>query len=173
MLIQRRVDAPGKDNPGMWDKSVGGHVGSGEGYCDAIARELNEELRWGLEKLPVEIVDAFEFESVSKQRDLRFTFVLKELGRMNYPSLRKLHGGICITEPAHSRTYLGRYEGEISAQKEEVEELRWVSKKILEEMMRKEEFTKDFLFLYAKYKSEMFRIGSDTSSIEKSTHAHR
>ncbi len=152
-----RADALGRDNPGMWDKSVGGHVGSGENYSNAIARELNEELRHGLAELPVEIVDAAAFESVLSSKALGQTFVLKELGReLNYPSLRKLSNGVWITEPAHARTYLGRYDGEVSAQRDEVEELRWVSKEVLEKMLREEEFTKDFLFLYAKYKKDMF-----------------
>ncbi len=121
LLIQRRADAPGRDNPGMWDKSVGGHVGSGGGLQRYYSRELNE------------------------------------LGReLNYPSLRKLSNGVWITEPAHARTYLGRYDGEVSAQRDEVEELRWVSKGVLEKMLREEEFTKDFLFLYAKHKKDMF-----------------
>ena len=42
VLLQRRpVD---KENGGRWDKSVGGHVGAGEGFDETAVREAGEEL---------------------------------------------------------------------------------------------------------------------------------
>jgi len=41
LLQQRRED---KENGGLWDKSVGGHVLAGETFDQALIREANEEL---------------------------------------------------------------------------------------------------------------------------------
>jgi isopentenyldiphosphate isomerase len=43
LYLQKR--SMGKDtNPGLWDTSVGGHVGAGEAVPDALVREAREEL---------------------------------------------------------------------------------------------------------------------------------
>ncbi len=42
VLLQRR--ASDKENGGLWDKSVGGHVLAGEGFDQAAVREAGEEL---------------------------------------------------------------------------------------------------------------------------------
>ena len=43
LYLQKR--AMSKDtNPGLWDTSVGGHVGAGETAADALVREAREEL---------------------------------------------------------------------------------------------------------------------------------
>jgi NUDIX domain len=42
VLLQRRP--PDKENGGLWDKSVGGHVGAGEGFDATAVREAGEEL---------------------------------------------------------------------------------------------------------------------------------
>ena len=46
LYLQRRAES--KDvQPGMWDSSVGGHVALGEGFQEAAAREMWEELALG------------------------------------------------------------------------------------------------------------------------------
>jgi hypothetical protein len=42
VLLQRRP--PDKENGGLWDKSVGGHVGAGEDFDATAVREAGEEL---------------------------------------------------------------------------------------------------------------------------------
>ncbi|HET8645355.1 MAG TPA: NUDIX domain-containing protein, partial [Vicinamibacteria bacterium] len=42
VLLQRRL--PGKDNGGLWDKTVGGHVSAGEEFDATAVREAGEEL---------------------------------------------------------------------------------------------------------------------------------
>jgi 8-oxo-dGTP pyrophosphatase MutT (NUDIX family) len=42
VLLQRR--RPGKENGGLWDKTVGGHVSAGEGFDACLRREAGEEL---------------------------------------------------------------------------------------------------------------------------------
>jgi hypothetical protein len=42
VLLQRRH--PDKENGGLWDKSVGGHVGAGEDFDATAVREAGEEL---------------------------------------------------------------------------------------------------------------------------------
>ena len=43
LLLQKRGKNK-KIQPGKWDTSVGGHLAAGEGYDEAAARELEEEL---------------------------------------------------------------------------------------------------------------------------------
>jgi isopentenyl-diphosphate delta-isomerase type 1 len=65
VLLQRRGLL--KDTyPGYWDVSVGGHVGAGESYGDAAAREIREELGieaslTRLEKIPACAQTGWEF----------------------------------------------------------------------------------------------------------------
>jgi isopentenyldiphosphate isomerase len=42
VLLQRRPSD--KENGGLWDKSVGGHVSAGEDFDDTVVREAGEEL---------------------------------------------------------------------------------------------------------------------------------
>ncbi|MEW6439712.1 MAG: NUDIX domain-containing protein [bacterium] len=49
IYLQRRSWAK-KEHPGRWDSSASGHVGTGESYGHAAARELGEEL--GIEAAP-------------------------------------------------------------------------------------------------------------------------
>ena len=42
VLLQRRRED--KENGGLWDKSVGGHVGAGESFDACVVREAGEEL---------------------------------------------------------------------------------------------------------------------------------
>ena len=42
VLLQRR--RPGKENGGLWDKTVGGHVSAGEDFDECVLREAGEEL---------------------------------------------------------------------------------------------------------------------------------
>ncbi len=58
ILLQKRSASKDTD-PGFWSTSVGGHVGKGESYEDAIKREMKEEL--GVD-LPVTFVTKFIHE---------------------------------------------------------------------------------------------------------------
>src|SRR5574341_1357968 len=42
LLMQRRP--AGRENGGLWDKSVGGHVSAGESFDATLVREAGEEL---------------------------------------------------------------------------------------------------------------------------------
>lgn len=41
-----------KENPGMWDSSVAGHVDAGETYDDCCVREVEEEVGLALDRVP-------------------------------------------------------------------------------------------------------------------------
>lgn len=57
VLLQKRSATKDTD-PGFWSVSAGGHVGKGESYEAAMARELKEELGVGL---PIVFVEKFIF----------------------------------------------------------------------------------------------------------------
>lgn len=104
VLLQRRRDD--KENGGLWDKSVGGHVQAGETFDGALLREANEELFGRADAGRVALVDDLEAASAGvaqvRARRVRFELGLRDI---RYAATE---GRQIINVTYHAALYLGR-----------------------------------------------------------------
>lgn len=121
LLIQKRADHLAS-LPGRWDSSAAGHVDAGEEYLEAAERELSEE---------VQITN----------------IELKELGLLYLDEKDEPEK----IKKRFQMIYTGHYDGEVTADSEDVSEVRWISLKELAQWMEEkpEEFTEGFLRSFA------------------------
>jgi 8-oxo-dGTP pyrophosphatase MutT (NUDIX family) len=127
LLQRRRAD---KENGGLWDKSVGGHVSAGEDFDDCVVREACEEL--------------FDDAACGRVRLARTEEELAAFGRGDAPpsgvtlrrvafqaglrDVRRSPGGGLRVAHYHVAVYLGRSEtagADFRPQASEIDELRY------------------------------------------------
>jgi len=118
LLQQRRED---KENGGLWDKSVGGHVLAGETFDQALIREANEELFGRADADRVVLVDDVH-ASLSGSHPIGARRIRIELG------LRDIRYAATPDRPIinvtyHAAMYLGRTRLGIEAFAPQEEEL--------------------------------------------------
>ncbi len=112
-LLQKRCEQK-KLYPNMWDIAVGGHISAGETPLISAQRELEEELGLNLNNL-----DVTEIDKIKEQ--LSNNGVISN----EYVTIYVAYGDIDISK--------------IKLQKEEVSEIKWCSKKELNELIKQEE----------------------------------
>ena len=113
ILVQKRQPAK-KSYPNCWDTSVGGNVDYGESYEDAARREAAEEIGLKVDKLEEVAYFYGEATDLNGKKMNRFT---------------KLYRALVDKATA------------FTPQPEEVSEVRWVSKRELLELARREGLT--------------------------------
>jgi 8-oxo-dGTP pyrophosphatase MutT (NUDIX family) len=102
VLLQRRC--ADKENGGLWDKSVGGHVQAGETFDQALVREANEELFGRAGADCVEIVSSIDQKA---SRPIAVVQVRLELGLRDIRHAAPPARGL-INVRYHAAIYLGR-----------------------------------------------------------------
>jgi isopentenyldiphosphate isomerase len=102
VLLQRRC--ADKENGGLWDKSVGGHVQAGETFDQALVREANEELFGSATADRVEIVSNLD---QTASRPIAVAHVRLELGLRDIRHAAPPDRGL-INVTYHAAIYLGR-----------------------------------------------------------------
>jgi 8-oxo-dGTP pyrophosphatase MutT (NUDIX family) len=125
VLLQRRRED--KENGGLWDKSVGGHVLAGETFDQALVREANEELFGRADADRVVLVDAFR-ASPSPSHPVRARRVRIELGLRDI-RYAATPGRRIINVTYHAAMYLGRTSldlGDFAHQEEELSGLAFL-----------------------------------------------
>lgn len=147
ILLQRRRDD--KENGGLWDKSVGGHVQAGETFDRALQREANEELFGRADADRVAIVDNLDAPEAAL-RPIRARHVRTELGlrdiRYAAPPGREL-----VNVTYHAAMYLGRTGltvGDFAAQEEELADLAWFEPSSVDAMLVSGELAPNMSFLW-------------------------
>ncbi|MBX7187275.1 MAG: NUDIX domain-containing protein [Vicinamibacteria bacterium] len=103
VLLQRRRDD--KENGGLWDKSVGGHVQAGETFDAALVREANEELFGRADADRVVLVDDLH-ATAADFRPVRVSRVRTELGLRDI-RYAATPGRPVINVTYHAAMYLG------------------------------------------------------------------
>ena len=146
VLLQKRRDD--KENGGLWDKSVGGHVLAGESFDQALLREANEELFGAAEANKVAIVGAFDGSVTTAPilvRRIRFELGLRDVRFASTPE-REI-----INVTYHAAMYLGRADIPIEAfarQDEELADLRYFDAAEVDRMLVTNRLAPNMNFLW-------------------------
>ncbi len=97
------------ENPGLFDKSVGGHVSSGHSDDMTAVRECAEELGF-----PVSILTKKEFNDAISLTDLNIIGIFRKIDQLkNFESVRVTKEGSEFIQPFMSSIYIGYYDGPI------------------------------------------------------------
>ncbi len=149
LILQKRSKWKG-DNPGLWDKSIGGHTFKHESFDFTIVRECAEELQ-----IPTVVVKKSDFKHAMGLIDLRvmgLTFQL-EINK-NDVSSRKMQDGKIWEEPSITAYYLGYYDGPIRWERGESSGFRVSTLKEIEKEMQQNPkmFTGDMFYIIKKWK---------------------
>jgi hypothetical protein len=107
VLLQRR--RPGKENGGLWDKTVGGHVSAGEEFDDCVLREAGEELFGDGASACVRLARPGRLRRLLARGAAGRGVVLQRASlQLNLRDVRHGEGGALRTVLYHVAIYLGR-----------------------------------------------------------------
>lgn len=148
VILQRRSKWKG-DNAGLWDKTIGGHVSSGEEFDITILKECAQELG-----IPATIVKMEDFEHAASTTDLTVLGILTKLSYLdNYKSSRRTQDGKSWIEPNIAQFYIGYYDGAIRFIDSESCGIQVFSKQeLLDEIKENPKaFTEDIHYIITKF----------------------
>lgn len=151
VLLQRRP--PDKENGGLWDKSVGGHVSAGEDFDATLVREAAEELFDDPRSQRVRLVASEEeFGALLASADLRDCVVLRRVSfQRNLRDVRHAPGGGVRNVLYHLAIYAGRTdiprEG-FCPQASEIDELRYFPAAEVDRMLLAGRLAPNMAFLW-------------------------
>ncbi len=146
ILLQRRQKD--KENGGLWDKSVGGHVQAGETFDQALIREANEELFGRADADRVAIVGSLDEAAAGydvRVRHIRTEWGLRDI-RYAAPPGREV-----INVTYHAALYLGRTtlrESDFAPQAEELADLAYFDPAVIDRMLLGGELAPNMGFLW-------------------------
>ena len=151
VLLQRR---PGdKENGGLWDKSVGGHVSAGEEFDVTMVREAAEELFDDSASARVRLATAEEgFVALVLASDLTQCVVLRRVAfQRNLRDVRHAPGGGLRNVRYHLAIYAGRTDIPIDGfrpQASEIDALSYVSAAELDRLLLAGRLAPNMAFLW-------------------------
>lgn len=137
------------DNPGLYDKTIGGHVSAGDSFDMTMIKESAEELGF-----PAAIISKKEFKRSLKVTDLNIVGLLNQIDYMdNFISKRKSRDGSFFIQPYICAFYIGYYDGAIRFVDGESSGIEVFS---LEELKKEikdnpNKFTDDIKFMIKRY----------------------
>jgi isopentenyldiphosphate isomerase len=147
ILLQRRRED--KENGGLWDKSVGGHVQAGESFDAALIREANEELFGRVDADRVALVEDLR-DDRDRARPVRVRHIRTELGLRDIRYAATKERPI-INVTYHAAMYLGRTSlalKDFAPQEEELAGLAWFEATQIDRMLVKGELAPNMGFLW-------------------------
>ncbi len=151
VLLQRRpLD---KENGGRWDKTVGGHVGAGEEFDDALRREAGEELFDDPGSTRVRLaLDEREYEGLLAHADLGREVALRRVGfQLNLRDVRHLPAAGPRPALYHVAIYLGRTDvprSGFSPQASEIADLGYFPPAAVDRMLLEGQLSPNMAFLW-------------------------
>jgi hypothetical protein len=159
VLLQRRP--PDKENGGLWDKSVGGHVGAGEDFDATAVREAGEELFDDGRSSRVVLVAGEEALRGPTAPDVREAVVFWRASlQLNLRDVRHAPGGGRRNVLYHVAIYLGRTDlslAEFRPQRSEIAELRYVSVAEVDDRLLRGELAPNMAFLWLSHAHRLLR----------------
>jgi isopentenyldiphosphate isomerase len=149
IYLQKRSDIK-KENSGLYDKTVGGHVSAGDTFEMTVIRECVEELGF-----PAAIIPEENFEKARKVTDLNIIGIFRKIDYINsFKSIRIKNDKSKFVQPLMNQMYFGYYDGAINFIDGESSGIEVFSLDKLEEEMKRnsDKFTEDIKFMIEKYK---------------------
>ena len=151
LLMQRRPKD--KENGGLWDKSVGGHVSAGEEFDQTLVREAGEELFSDPESPRVRLAGSEqEFLELLRTASLEGNIVLRRVAfQKNLRDVRHAPGGGLRNVLYHVAVYAGRTDiplGSFAPQAAEIVELRYVAAAEVDRLLLAGELAPNMAFLW-------------------------
>jgi hypothetical protein len=140
-----------RQNAGLYDKTIGGHVHFGHTVHVTLVRKCSEELG-----IPAAILEPKEFNQAIMCTDLKIIGLFKEVGQdKNYQSKRTVKDFECI-QPVITTFIVGYYDGPIRFMEHQSSGIELLNPNHLLEDLRShpERYTddlRDFLKLYSKH----------------------
>ncbi len=137
------------ENPGLYDKTIGGHVLKDNTYNMSVVRECAEELGF-----PASILSPKEFEKAIKITDMSVVAIFKKVDYLsNFQSVRITKKGKKFVQPYMTTIYVGYYDGAIRFVDGESSGIEVFSLKELKEEIKKnpDKFTEDLKYMIKKY----------------------
>ncbi len=137
------------ENPGLYDKTVGGHVLKGSTWDMAVVKECAEELGF-----PASILSPKEFDKSVHNTDLTVVGIFKKVDYIsNFKSVRITRSGESFIQPYMTAIYIGYYDGAIRFIDGESSGVEVFSLKDLKGEIKKnpDKFTEDLKFMIKKY----------------------
>ena len=139
-----------EENTGLYDKTVGGHVSSGDSAEMTVIRECAEELGF-----PAAVLSQENFNKAIKVTDLNIIGIFKEVEYLeNFESIRTIKNKKKFIQPYITQIYIGYYNGPIKFIDGESSGIETFSLKELEKDIQEnpEKFTEDIKFMMKKYR---------------------
>jgi 8-oxo-dGTP pyrophosphatase MutT (NUDIX family) len=151
VLLQRR--RPDKENGGLWDKSVGGHVAAGEDFDTTLVREAGEELFSDPAAPQVRLAGSADgLRALLETTDLTRALVLRRVSfQRNLRDVRRAPGGGIRNVIYHVAIYLGRTDVPIEVfrpQASEIEALAYFGAADVDRMLAASELAPNMAFLW-------------------------
>ena len=137
------------ENPGLYDKTVGGHVTANDSWNMTVIRECAEELGF-----PAAILSNSEFEKSTQVTDLAIIGLFRQVDEVNnFLSIRIDKKGDKFLQPYISTFFIGYYDGPIRFVDGESSGIEVFSLDELREELKKYpgKFTEDIKYMVKKY----------------------
>jgi len=138
-----------KENPNMYDKTVGGHIPKDNTEGMTLVKECAEELGF-----PASILSNKEFDKAIHNTDLSIVGIFKKVDVIsNNLSVRITKEGNKFVQPYLSTVYIGYFDGPIKFVDGESSGIKVYSLQDLKKEMKKypTKFTEDLKFMIKKY----------------------
>jgi isopentenyldiphosphate isomerase len=108
IYLQKRSNTK-NENPGLYDKTVGGHVTAGNTFELTVVKECAEELGF-----PCTILSNEDFKDAVNSIDLEIIGIFRKIDHIdNFDSIRVTKEGDSFIQPYITDIYLGYYDGAI------------------------------------------------------------